>query len=86
MATKYIIFDLSELDKINFDEVIEDSKNTLRVSNDDKSFIKYNGDIPPSIQSLTTKSVEYTINEILDILNQNEWKAPAITFSGNTIQ
>ena len=85
MATKYVIFDLSELDKINFEEVFEESEYTLRVSNDYKSFIKYNGDMPPSIQSLTTKSVEYTINEILDILNQNEWKAPDITFSGNTI-
>ena len=85
MATKYIIFDLSELDKINFDEVWEDNENTLRLSNNGKSFIKYNGEMPPSVQLLTTKSNEYTNSEILDILNTSEWYIETITFSGNTI-
>jgi hypothetical protein len=85
MDIKYIIFDLSELDKINFDEVLENSGYTLRLSNNGKSFIKYKGEMPPSIQSLTTKSNEYTNSEILDILNTSEWYIETITFSGDTI-
>jgi hypothetical protein len=73
MGTKYIIFDLSEVDKINFNDVLETSVDTLRVSNTDKTFVKYNGLIPSSVQSLETKSEEYNKQEILDILSTEDW-------------
>jgi len=73
MDTKYVIFDLSEADKINFDEVLESGINTLRVSNTDNTFVKYIGEIPTSIQSLETKSEEYNKQEILDILLTEDW-------------
>jgi hypothetical protein len=38
---KYIIFSTSELDKINFDEVLETSSETVRKSIDEtKTFVK----------------------------------------------
>ena len=73
MDTKYRIFDLSEVDKINFNEVLESSIDTLRVSNTDKTFVKYVGNIPTSVQSLETKSDEYNKQQILDILSTEEW-------------
>jgi hypothetical protein len=73
MDTKYRIFDLSEVDKINFNEVLESSVDTLRVSNTDKTFVKYVGETPSSIQSLETKSEEYNNQQILDILLTEDW-------------
>jgi hypothetical protein len=73
MDIKYRIFELSESDKINFDEVLESSVDTLRVSNTDKTFVKYVGETPASVQSLETKSEEYNNQEILDILSTDKW-------------
>lgn len=72
---KYYIFNVSELDKINFYEVQETSKDTVRKSVDESlTFIKYDGEnIPPSVQSLETKQGPYTQSEILEILNSPEW-------------
>lgn len=73
MDIKYITFDLSEVDKINFEEVFENSSETLRVSNTNLTFVHYAGDMPTSIQSLNTKSQEYTIFEILILLDNSDW-------------
>jgi hypothetical protein len=73
MDIKYITFDLSEVDKINFEEVFENSADTLRISKSNLSFVHYVGDMPTSIQSLNTKSQEYTIFEILILLDNIDW-------------
>jgi hypothetical protein len=73
MDIKYRIFDLSEADKINFNEVFESSIDTLRVSNTDKTFVKYIGNTPNSVQTLETKSEEYNKQEISDILLTQDW-------------
>jgi len=71
----YVIFDTNEVSAINFDEVMEDSENTLRRNVDNtKTFVKYEGQMPASVSALTTKSAEYTIAEILDVLNGSEWQ------------
>ena len=75
MDTKYIIFDSSELNKINFDEVLETSVTTVRLSvNGSKTFVKYtSNEMPASISSLTTKEGPFDINEISIILNNSDW-------------
>lgn len=71
---KYVIFDFSEVDKINFNEVKEDSIETLRKSIDGiKTFVKYDGSIPESVNNLLTKSREYYNFEFLEILATEEW-------------
>ena len=72
---KYIIFNVSELDKINFYEVQETSVETIRKSVDETlTFVKYDGDeMPPSVLSLTTKQGPYTQTEILEIISTPEW-------------
>jgi len=74
---QYIIFNVSELSIINFDEVLETSSETVRKSIDNtKTFVKWNGGtIPSSIQSLTTKLGPYTHSEILTILSTQEWSS-----------
>lgn len=70
---KYIIFDMSEIDNVNFNEVLQTSKESLRISQTNKSILKYEGIIPPSVQNLTNKSREFTYDEILIELNNPEW-------------
>ena len=72
---KYIIFNVSELDKIDFNEVQETSAGTVRKSVDETlTFVKYDSDeMPPSIESLTTKQGPYTQTEILEIISTPEW-------------
>ena len=72
---EYMIFNVSELPNINFNEVLETSTNTVRKSvNETKTFVKWEGTtIPPTVQSLTTKEGPYTHTEILTILATSEW-------------
>ena len=84
MDIKYITFDLSEADKINFEEVFENSSDTLRVSKSNISFVHYAGDMPTSIQSLNTKSQEYTVFEILSLLENNDWTIYEEAITGTT--
>jgi len=74
---RYITFDLSEVDQIDFSQVEETSNETLRVSVDlSKSVVKYNLPQPSSIAGLTTKSAEKTHSEILVIMGTSEWSSP----------
>ena len=72
---EFMIFNVSELPNINFNEVLETSAETVRKSVDEtKTFVKWDGnEIPPSVQSLQTKEGPYTYDEILNILSTPEW-------------
>jgi hypothetical protein len=78
---KYIIFDVSELIKVNFNEVMETSSNTLRVSLDgSKTFVKYTSDdMPTSISSLTTKQGPFDEMEMNITLGNADWTIPTPT-------
>lgn len=73
----YVVFDLTEVDTIDFSEVMETSADTLRNNlANTQSFVKYEGDQPPSVTALTTKSQEYTHAEILALLAGADWTDP----------
>lgn len=79
----YVIFDYSEVDKIDFNEVFETSIDTLRLSIDGlKTFVKWEGNTPQCVLDLTTKSIEYNNQEMLNILSTPEWSG-SITGSTN---
>ena len=81
---QYVIFDYSEVNKINFDEVLETSINSLRVNFDmSKTFVKWIGEEPECVKSLTTKSTIYNHSEMLEVLTQPEWNF-YIPTSGST--
>ena len=75
---EFMIFSTTELDKIDFTQVLETSIDTVRNSVDEtKTFVKWDGPIvPSSVESLTTKEGPYTYNEILTILSTEEWNPP----------
>jgi hypothetical protein len=72
---QFMIFNVSELSNINFNEVLETSEETVRKSVDEtKTFVKWDEqEIPPSVQTLQTKEGPYNYDEILNILSTEEW-------------
>lgn len=75
---QFMIFNASEVNQIDFSEVMETSAETLRFSVDGtKTFVKWDGsEIPPSVTGLNTKEGPYTYTEILEILDGTDWTTP----------
>jgi hypothetical protein len=73
-----MIFTTSETGSIDYNQVLETSAQTLRLSvNGLKTFVKWEGEtIPTSINELTTKEGPYTYEEIITILATLEWSEP----------
>jgi len=76
---KYIIFNFSEVNLIDFSEILEDDKSTLRVSSDDISTIvkwddKETGYIPESISNLSSYEGPFSQSEILEIVKTKKWE------------
>lgn len=73
-----MIFNVFELDQIDFTQVLETSADTVRKSVDQtKTFVKWDGEtIPSSVEGLTTKEGPYAYEEILAILATPEWTDP----------
>ena len=71
----FMIFNVSELNLIDFTQVCETSIDTVRKSLDGtKTFVKWDSEeIPSSVLSLTTNEGPYTYDEISIILNGPEW-------------
>jgi len=74
---RFVIFNVTELPQIDFNQVFETDINTVRKSVDEtKTFVKYDMPQPSSVAALTTKSQEYTYDEMLNILATSEWISP----------
>ena len=70
---KYTILNTEELDTVNFSDVKEDNKDTLRYNNDGTKFLlKFEGNTPAFLEGKTL----YDYNGILEILNNPEWIQP----------
>ena len=71
---EFMIFNVSELPLIDFNQVHETSQDTVRRSVDATlTFVKWDGAMPSSVEALTTKQGPYTYDEILSILSGPEW-------------
>lgn len=69
----YVILNTSELESVDFDQVLQTSADTLRYSLDGSKFVvKYEGDTPSFLEGKT----QYTHSEILSILATPEWTDP----------
>ena len=72
-----MIFNVSELPNIDFTQVLETSEETVRKSVDGtKTFVKWDGDMPECVTTLTTQEGPYTYEEILTIMSTLEWSIP----------
>ena len=72
MAKKYIILNTSELDSLDFNELLNTSEDYIRKSTDGaKAIVSYEGTIPSGLSGKT----EYTNSELLAIVNDinGEW-------------
>ena len=76
-SREFMIFNVTELDQIDFTQVLETSANTVRKSVDQtKTFVKWDGVIPDCVLNLLSKEGPYTYDEILAILATPEWTDP----------
>lgn len=75
---QFMIFNVSELNQIDFTQVLETSAETVRKSVDQsKTFVKWDGEsILSCVENLTTKEGPYTYEEIIAILATPEWTDP----------
>lgn len=72
-SNSYVFLDADEVSIIDFDQVLEDSLDTLRYSLDGtKTFVNYAGQQPSSLLGRT----EYTHAEALEITRGPEWTDP----------
>ena len=76
---KYIILQSIDIEKVDFSKVKQNEASSVRFSIDKQKFIlKYDGDQPEFIYWITENALglrEYTHEEILNILNEPEWKS-----------
>ena len=67
---KYVIFDIQNIDLVNFTEVKETSRDTLRTSLDgSKCVLKFEGETPDFLVGLQ----QYNYEDILAIMYSSEW-------------
>ncbi len=70
---EFMIFNVSELNQIDFSQVLETSQDTVRKSVDQtKTFVKWNDQIPDCVLNLLTKEGPYSYEEIVEIMNTDE--------------
>lgn len=74
----YVIFSSNEVDKIDFNEVMETSLNTLRYSLDGTlTFVKWNTvSVPVCVEQLQTRSQYYNHDQMLQHLSTDVWYDP----------
>lgn len=73
----FMIFNVSELSKIDFKQVLEASEKTVKRSVDEtKTFVNWFVNMPECVELLETKDGPYTYEEMMEILSAEDWKIP----------
>lgn len=76
----YVIFDVTELNTISFNQVLQTSAETCRLSVDGtQTLVKWQGTVPSSVTALNTKGPYLSQDEILIIMETPEWTDPIPT-------
>ena len=70
----YIIINMTEVGLVDFNEVLETSEETLRLSVDSfQAVLKWEGSEPSFVASLSSYDGPYTHSEILPIMATTAW-------------
>jgi hypothetical protein len=73
----YIIINVSEIALVDFNEVMETSEDTVRLSVDGlETVLKWEGAEPAFVSTLSSYEGPYTHEEILAIMATPEWTSP----------
>jgi len=73
----YIIINMTEVGLVDFNEVLETSEETLRLSvNELQALLKWEGSEPLFVSTLNSYEGPYTNSEILTIMATPEWTDP----------
>jgi hypothetical protein len=73
---RYVIINVSDIDSIDFAQVLETSRDTVRYRLDGvKAVLKYEGAMPATISALSPTPQVYTRDEIRPIMGSIEWEA-----------
>ena len=73
----YITINTDELSLVDFNEVMETSEDTVRLSVDGlETVLKWEGDEPSFVSTLSSYEGPYTHEEILAIMATPEWTSP----------
>ena len=75
---QFMILNTTELSNVDFNQILENSENSVRKSIDGtKTFVKWEGiETPSSVNDLTTKEGPYSYSEMKTILDGNDWSNP----------
>ena len=75
----FLIFPVTELPKVDFSQVCETSIETVRKSIlSDKTFVKWDGEVPAFVADIESAEGPYTYEEILEILATEEWTSAPV--------
>ena len=73
----YITINMSEIALVDFNQVMETSEQTLRLSIDgSQAVLKWEGDEPSFVSTLSSYEGPYTHEEILVIMDTPAWTDP----------
>ena len=73
----YLTIEMSEIALVDFSQILETSEETLRLSIDGlETVIKWQGDEPSFVSTLSSYEGPYTHEEILVIMATPEWTIP----------
>ena len=73
---RWVVIPTSSTGSISFNDVLETSVHTLRLSVDgSQTFVKYEGSQPTSVANLSGASSEYTHRAILNLLTGSAWSS-----------
>ena len=71
--TTYVIIDATDVEEVDFSEVLETSEDTVRWSIDQtKTVVKFVGETPSFLDGKT----QYNYSEIMAVLSTPEWTNP----------
>lgn len=75
----YAIIPVTEISKLNFNEILQNSKDTLRYSLDkSKVLIKWDEQEPSFLNDLQNLEGPYSQEQIIKIINSTEWTEPFV--------
>jgi hypothetical protein len=70
----YVVMPYSSVDSVDFDDVMEDSRDTVQRSvSGNLTYVSYVGEIPLSVLSVENHSPEYSHSEITELLATPVW-------------